>query len=136
MLRVLFAFATLVPITALMMAAAFLPNPEAALIIGPAIWVAIYLFGYPAWIDRHRPASDIVRLKAYLEANGARVLSVAPAGVQTGGRAGPDWRKYRSQVRLATGEEVTRTIGIEVALLARPGVHDYDHPHRTDYLIT
>jgi hypothetical protein len=95
--------------------------------------VALQGWAYARWIDQRRPASDLIRLKAYLESDGARVLSTASAGVRVTGRSGPDWRNYRAKVRLADGQEVDRLIGVEVSFMGRPAVHDYDHPKRIDY---
>lgn len=107
---------------------------SAALVVSPMLavyWAPDYFFR--RWVDRNRPASDVTRLKAYLEAREDRVLFVASDGVDLpplGTSQGPTFRRYRVRVRLATGAEVDRSIGVQVTDYFRPQIRDYDHPTR------
>lgn len=121
--------------------AAFLlvgPGPAIPMFVGVVVafgvwWTFFEVRLFRRWLDRRRPSEDIARLKAYLETGGARVLSVEPDGVNVPAPRSPSaWRNYRAHVRLSTGEEIVRRIGLDVPLLTRQNVRDYDRPHRQD----
>jgi hypothetical protein len=65
-----------------------------------------------------RSGSDAPRIKRDYEANGARVTSIEPAGIELGGRSSPSYRKYEIVVDHPFKGRRRCLVGVQASLLS------------------
>lgn len=65
-----------------------------------------------------RSGSDAPRIKRDYEANGARVTSIEPAGIQLGGRSSPSYRKYEIVVDHPFKGRRGYLVGVQASVLS------------------
>jgi hypothetical protein len=65
-----------------------------------------------------KDASDAPRIKRDYEANGARVISIEPSGIELGGRSSPSYRKYEIVVDHPFKGRRRYLVGVQASLLS------------------
>lgn len=65
-----------------------------------------------------KDAADGPRIKRDYEANGARVISIEPAGIALGGRSSPSYRKYEIVVDHPFKGRRRYLVGVQASILS------------------
>ena len=105
-------------------------------VVFPAI-ISVAVIGYyiawPIWIAFTTPKADLSRINAHYGGPYTKVLGISRAGMQLGGRSGPNYRKYEITLQRMSDEPVRMTVGVAAGLLGPGNLREYGANGLTGY---